>query len=649
MHLESTPNKLTEHEIICGPFLRLVDKTQANIWFVSTSPQRFSVEVFVADAGADTGGNADKKTEVETGELTLVNQTVNQSLESIQVGTHCFINQILLKPETNWIYQRPHFYKILNESGSEILLSHLALNGESRPSFIINEQIGSVIQGSCRKPDHPSVDAFNGIAELLNDPIKSRPDYILMTGDQIYADDVAAPMLVATQLISKQLGLFSAEHELGNISKQQLDWRYSINRRSQLLPKKEGQSRWQKYWHGDEIISARFHDNHLIGLDEFFACYLLTWSSIVWPYVVKEVEQAVNKVQNNKKLEYQKDWHHLKGFISTLPDFEQSLANVPTLMMFDDHDVTDDWNLSADWQEYVYGNLITRQMIRDALLSYTLFQGWGNNPKKHKPLVDGIKDLSLRKDFADNEFTDFIYDFNEWHYEIESTPKIVVLDTRTHRWQSETNPKKPSGLIDFKHLEELERHLITPQTSILVVSPAPVFGVKAIEVVQKVCELIGKELLVDVENWMAHQGSAKKLMNMLRHDDAPDEVIIMSGDVHYSFCFSAERRFSSDTDKIWQLTCSGFKNKFPDGLLKVFDYIDRFLYSPHSILNIFTKRRKLEIGHHPLKAATTGFKQRNLHTQSAAGLVELDENGLLKNYSLITSDHHQLYYDLAEY
>ena len=125
-----------------------------------------------------------------------------------------------------------------------------------------------------------------------------------------------------------------------------------------------------------------------------------------------------------------------------------------------------------------------------------------------------------------------------------------------------------------------------------MVSAAPVFGVKSIEVVQKGCEIVGQELLVDVENWMAHQGSAKKLMNMLRHDDAPNEVIILSGDVHYSFCFSAQRRFSSDTDKIWQLTCSGFKNEFPQGLIKFFDYIDRFLYSEHSLLNLFTKRRK---------------------------------------------------------
>lgn len=613
---------ITSPSILCGPFLRLVDKEQANIWFVTNQQQDYQIKVSTA-----------------AGEL-----SVQQALDTVQIGERCFVNMVNVRPmDEVWSYAIEHNYVVTDNTQTIISPS-----GNDVFSFKVNEQISSVIQGSCRKPDHPSVDAFNGIAEQVKSNFTTRADYLLMTGDQIYADDVSAPMLVAAQTLSKKLGLYSAEHELGNVSKQQLDWRYSLNTRSQLFPKKEKQSRWSNFWHGDEIISSRFHDNHLIGLDEFFAVYLLTWSSTVWAMVKEEVTLAEKKVHGELKSAYRKDWIALQGFIETLPDFEYTLGNVPTLMIFDDHDVTDDWNLSVDWEEHVYGHLITRQMIRDALLSYAVFQGWGNNPDNHQPLISQIKLLSMTEDFADNNFTETLYDFNEWHYQVNSTPKIVVLDTRTHRWRSETSAKNPSGLMDFKHLEELERQLFEPQVAMLIVSPAPVFGVKAIEVVQKICALLGKELLVDVENWMAHQGSAKKLMNMLRHDSAPDEVIIMSGDVHYSFCFSAQRRFSSDTDRIWQLTCSGFKNQFPPGLLKFFDYIDRFLYSPHSLLNVFTKRRKLEIEHHPLKAEATRFKQRNLHTQSAAGLVELDSEGKLKGYSLITSDNHQLFFDLEE-
>lgn len=652
-----------EGSVLCGPFLRLVDLTQINVWLVTTNKVNIKLSVF-ADPHKPYSD--------------LVQ--INQQVDCVEVGKHCFVyllsaqpSPLTPKPDSSqafsnasshestqpaeqlpeadaetWLANNAYGYEVLID-GQAIIDNTLLMPNHCRYSFKVRDAIKSVIQGSCRKPDHPSVDAFNGIADSIKTSPEDRPDYLLMTGDQIYADDVAAPMLVAIQTLAQRLGLYTALDDLQDLTPSELSWTNSINQRSQLLPRKEKQSAWSNMWHGTEIISARFHDNHLISLNEFFACYLLTWSSKAWQLVEEAVDDAQTLVSQNNQYAFDQDWQNLRGFISTLPDFELVLANVPTLMIFDDHDVTDDWNLSADWEEHIYGNELTRNMIKNALLSYTVFQSWGNAPEKNIDLIKAIQQQSLKTDFSNTKLADQLFDFSEWNYEVNSSPKIVVLDTRTKRWRSETNPKNPSGLMDFPNLEEFERQLFSADGSILVVSPAPVFGVKSIEVVQKMCEIIGKELLVDVENWMAHQGSAKKLMNMLRHEKAPDEVIIMSGDVHYSFCFSAERRFSDIEDRIWQLTCSGFKNQFPPKLLKFFDYIDRFLYSPHSLLNIFTKRRRLEIEHHPLKAKQSSrFRYRNLHTQSAAGLVELNEQGMLEGFSLITADNRQLYFDLNE-
>ncbi|QTH64324.1 hypothetical protein J1N51_02230 [Psychrosphaera ytuae] len=617
--------------LLCGPFLRLVDHNQVNVWFVTSEKQSCDVKVFENPTHS---------------EAELVQ--VGQQIDCVQLGVRCFVYLCTIKPDAGtWISDKEYGYE-LHLDQNKINDQPLRLQGYCRLSFKVRSAIKQVIQGSCRKPDHPSVDAFNGIAEMLNDEPVNRPDYLLMTGDQIYADDVAAPMLVAIQSLVKKLGLYTALEDLGDKTPAELSWTNSINERSKILPNKDKQSRWSNFWHGSEIISARYHDNHLISLNEFFACYLLTWSSKAWALVEESVNEAQELVAQKNQYAYDKDWQNLRGFISTLPDFELTLANIPTLMIFDDHDVTDDWNLSADWEEHIYGNDFTRKMIKNALLSYAVFQSWGNNPEKNRPIIQQIQALSHENDFSSEPLTEALFDFSEWHFEVQSQPKIVVLDTRTHRWRSEKDPKNPSGLMDFPRLEEFERQVFKETDSILVVSPAPVFGVKSIEVVQKICAFFGKELLVDVENWMAHQGSAKKLMNILRDERAPDEIIIMSGDVHYSFCFSAERRFSDIEDRIWQLTCSGFKNQFPPGLLKFFDYVDRFLYSPHSILNIFTKRRRLEIEHHPLKAKQSRFRYRNLHTQSAAGLVTLNEKGLLADYSLITPDNKKLYFDLTE-
>ena len=613
-------------EILCGPFVRRLESKLLVIWFVSSQRHRYNLHLLPEQVGA------------------------SNELETVQIGQHCYVNQFI----THFAEEHEGFaqdseiqYQISKPATDKVHLLDLsahALAGHEQPNFILASKLSTVIQGSCRKPHHHAPDAFVEVANKLANKEIDRPDYLVMSGDQIYADDIAGPMLVAIQSLSKKLGLYTATHELGSLSKQQLDWRFSMFGRSHILPKKQDQSRWSKFWHGDNIISSRYHDNHLIGLDEFFACYLLTWSSNCWKLVNDEVEAASAHVSSQHLDTYNKEWTILKDFVDSLPHFEKLMANLPTLMIFDDHDVTDDWNLTADWEKHVYGNTVTKHIIRDALVSYALFQGWGNCPEQTEPLINQIKQLSETDDFASEKLTDSIFEHNQWHYEVNTTPQIVVLDTRTHRWRSETSIKNPSGLMDWERLEHLQQELFKPQKSILVVSPAPVFGVKAIEVVQSGCEMIGQELLVDVENWMAHKGSAKKLMNMLRHDSAPDEVIILSGDVHYSFCFSAQRRFSSDTDKIWQLTCSGFKNEFPQGLINFFDSIDRFLYSKHSPLNLFTKRRKLAIEHHELELDSK--RKKHLYSQSAAGLVKLTEEGYLKDFDLITGDGQLLSFDM---
>ena len=622
-------------ELLCGPFVRKVEKQQALIWFVSSQKQTYDIQLGLTE-------------DFEASSIL----TVKTKHESMSIGKHCFVHQFNINvtetdsafPINQKIYYRlgrieldkPHLLDLTNHTFDE----------DKLPNFIVKEKLENVLQGSCRKPHHFAPDALDKVTERINTQEITRPDYLIMAGDQIYADDAAGPMLVAIQSLSKKLGLYTATHELGSLSKQQLDWRFSMYQRSKLLPNKEEQSAWSKWWHGEDIISSRYHDNHLIGLDEFFACYLLTWSNVCWDLVIEEVIKTPDALKEQDQIVFEKELKHMDGFIKSLPNFEKLLANTPTLMIFDDHDVTDDWNLTADWEQHVYGNRVTKHIIRDALLSYTLFQGWGNCPEQAQPLINELKKLSKQHDYASDAFTDSIFEHNFWHYEVNTTPRIVVLDTRTHRWRSETSTKNPSGLMDWQRLEQLEQELYKPQNSVLVVSAAPVFGVKAIEVVQKGCEIVGQELLVDVENWMAHQGSAKKLMNMLRHDDAPNEVIIISGDVHYSFCFSAQRRFSSDTDKIWQLTCSGFKNEFPQGLIKFFDIVDRFLYSEHSPLNWFTKRRKMAINHHPI--SVDGKQTRHLHSQSAAGLVKLTDEGYLQEYNLLTGKGETLSFNLND-
>src|SRR5262249_27699680 len=65
-----------------------------------------------------------------------------------------------------------------------------------------------------------------------------------------------------------------------------------------------------------------------------------------------------------------------------IPQVRRALANVPTYMMIDDHDITDDWNMLRDWCDQVYKSPLGRRVVQNGLLAYAIFQAWGNTPEQ---------------------------------------------------------------------------------------------------------------------------------------------------------------------------------------------------------------------------------------------------------------------------
>ncbi|MDU0353137.1 hypothetical protein RS130_03605 [Paraglaciecola aquimarina] len=199
-------------------------------------------------------------------------------------------------------------------------------------------------------------------------------------------------------------------------------------------------------------------------------------------------------------------------------------------------------------------------------------------------------------------------------------PKIVVLDTRTQRWRSESSLTKPSGLMDWEALCDVQQELIG-QESIIMVSAAPVFGVKLIETIQRIFTFFGQALTVDAENWMAHKGTASVMLNIFRNRKTPPNFVILSGDVHYSFVYDISLRFRQNSPHITQITSSGIKNEFPEKLLNWFDTLNRVLYSKYSPLNWFTQRRNMRIQHRKPE----GHKVRTLLNSAGIGVLEIDK------------------------
>jgi hypothetical protein len=522
--------------------------------------------------------------------------------------------------------------------------------GRSLPGFILPARLGTVLHGSCRKPHYIGDDGLRQADRLLVHCLAARsessappnatipddqdlptwPSALMLTGDQIYADDVAGPMLRAIHALIARLGLPNESlPEVGGNGCPNADSLYRhpacYYRRETLLPKhKHNYALIEVLFGGVEkpVFTTDSAHNHLITLGEVLAMYLLVWSPAPWQAI--EIDTPAELDPSSREL-YDRERVAIEEFVAGLSSARRLFAHLPVAMIFDDHDITDDWNLSREWEEIAYGHPFSHRVIGNALLGYLINQGWGNWPEAFGDDILVAVQTSLREPGSriHDECIDRLLRFDQWHYQWPTSPPLVVVDTRTHRWRSESAARKPSGLMDWEALTDLQQALRGRDT-VVMVSPAPIFGVKLIEVIQRIFTWFGFPLMVDAENWMAHPGSAHAILNIFRHPKTPQHFIILSGDVHYSFVYDVELRGRIRGPDIWQICSSGLRNTFPEKLLAVLDHANRWLYSPRSPLNWLTRRRAMRVI--PRKPEGTA-RGRRLLNQCGIGLVEIDVDG----------------------
>ncbi|ROR26688.1 hypothetical protein EDB67_102105 [Vibrio crassostreae] len=654
--------------LLAGPILRKTTATEVVIWLATSSPLIGRAELYVneTDLVEEIGqSNVEQDQPFYTSSL--------EEHDSIQVGTHAWVTLIRLQGQfpTNTLLE----YDIHTDSGSlKELAPHLVYNGKSHVEFKISTSADYILHGSCRNPHHPSKDSLvaadNKIAEQT---VAERPDMLMMSGDQIYADHVAGPTLDAIQQVIQRLGLVGeslptdSQIQQINSSGALYNSEYHLYQRHHYLPHHTAsESMLDKFFpnRGVPIFSSTNCENHLVTLSEFIAMYLLVWSPTLWQCINRERLIENNFMQAGRQLtpEEQQQWRDesviIDDFIAGLPQVQRLFAHIPTYMIFDDHDVTDDWNLTVGWEYAVDQNQFATQVIGNGLAAYWMCQGWGNKPESFdEAFIEQAKQLFVDHpritEQTHNEagnpatthsvsniepdkhqaFIEMLNRFEEWHYTIDTSPKVIVLDTRTRRWRSESRMNKPSGLMDWEALIEFQHQLMN-QDKVVIVSAAPMFGVKFIETLQKMATTIGKPLVIDAENWMAHPGSANTLISIFTHTKTPTNFVVLSGDVHYSFAYDIKLRYRRNSPNIYQITCSGIKNQFPAPLLKFCDVWDRLLYSPRSILNYFTKRKRLKIE----KRSPDNQTFYRLSNRSAIGELRLDTDGKPQSITTLSGD-----------
>jgi hypothetical protein len=458
-----------------------------------------------------------------------------------------------------------------------------------------------IVHGSCRKPHGPGLDALAYLDPLLEKhrgDLSKRPQQLVLTGDQIYADDVAAQMLeVVLELTTR---LFPNRKEQLPVGPQVFtaDRRnFPPDRRQDLIAMRAG-------------LTTTEGRSHLLSFQEFCAMYLLAWSPDVWPtdplpawsdqsgMPASDLEVLLSpKPDAERQGVFDDEAHRLLGYRDALAAIRRVLANIPTYMIFDDHEITDDWYLNGQWCTNVLTTELGRAVIRNGLAAYTLFQAWGNDPKYFATDPDGFDvHHSARTLFPITDHTakaTEIAHFDEllglgkiatpgtpapvarWHYEVSgSAHRLLVLDTRTHRGFDPLSPVGHPALIDAASMSAMLTTVVNPPPITIVVSPAPVLGVALMEsVLQKGMETwedinngAGAGAIAwDAEAWAANAEGFEALLKALL--PLLPNLVVLSGDVHYSFSTwltywkrNPQTNARDLKGRIVQLTSSSLKN-----------------------------------------------------------------------------------------
>lgn len=704
--------------LLAGPIVRRVEPNSIAVWVALKEPRAVRLSIF--DAPIDTGsgdsvfaeppslmsnvtrtirvGNnlhiavatAGSENPLLPGRIYAYNVSFGPHLEETFTATEDLRSLLLL---------RDHFPvepppppppppPPTEEPAEPFVLPYFALGYEPGllPTFVMPPAELTelrIAHGSCRRPAAAVPDllpALDDMIEAARTNAVERPHQLFLTGDQIYADDVAPSLLhLCTEIGNLMMG--AVEHlptswvppgETPRLTLLPADHlHFPANARKGVIME-------------DARMTTVDGESHLLSLGEFCAMHILCWSNTLWPKKlpsyealfwdeplatvardeilagialppaiwqlhtglyedslfglkhIEAVQEACDDVgamqtfsvincgrllsciassaKLKEKYEKQTDKQpgELKSFRDLLPKVRRALANVSTYMMFDDHEVTDDWNLSLMWRDRVFTSPLGRTILRNGILAYALCQGWGNDPlaymedipstdggsprpsPKKRLLFDVLPRLfpsgdDLPPDRTASDEIDILLGLDgadppvKWHYSIDGPRhRAVVMDSRTRRaFLSRISP--PSNLSPSAMREQLPDIVETPLPAgievLFVVAPLPLLGVPVGD------ELLGPILLraFDVKNHRVIAGMPGTnpdageawsnvpvvLEEVLARLAPYRRIVVLSGDVHYAHSSEASYWFRGDAvpARFAQFTSSGFKNVWPNAIL----------------------------------------------------------------------------------
>lgn len=502
--------------LLAGPMLRRVTSQSVAVFVAMRDRCTVSLQVF--DSASSTTPLATRP---------LYNRVV-----SLGQKLHVCVAEVA--PATGaFDLGRPYFYDVrfanggitwglsdprVNDDVTGLLTGPFALGYSegARPSFMVplDRDHLRIVHASCRKPHGcnlhigtdadalPLLDRVFSEHLTITDPdekLRQRPDQLIMTGDQIYADDVAASLLAAVTSIGRSLLAWETPERFPDRRNIEafVDTHEDLKpgKRSIFLddqkvkvrpPDADDENRTDEDvdaledMEDDDVLDGGndgdYAANHLLFFSEFCAMYVLNWSPALWA-LRDPVQRNLYPNSSTYVLPRPTDfWEHSPDtttpaliFAEGLPYVRRVLANVATYMIFDDHDVTDDWFLNKAVHDRMRRGETSslsgggRRLMRNGLAAYAIFQHWGNAPEQFDSGTPGGRLLDLFDLFnpevavfgdtppigqeGRETDADVLLDVGpeplpvtrrterlQWHYVLNfPSHRLLVLDTRTWR------------------------------------------------------------------------------------------------------------------------------------------------------------------------------------------------------------------------
>jgi hypothetical protein len=276
------------------------------------------------------------------------------------------------------------------------------------------------------------------------------------------------------------------------------------------------------------------------------------------------------------------------------PQVRWLLSTIPSSMIFDDHEMIDDWNTSAAWREKVTREGWWTERISAGMVSYWVYQHLGNlSPQE---LAQNKTWQAIQGMGADDETRDAEPMLREMAELADAEPatirwsfvrhwgdaRLIMVDSRAGRVLEEQHRRMLDD-EEFAWVEAAMHRAVDEGVEHLILGTSlPWLLPHAIHNLERWNETLNVRhhgrwrgrlseavrQASDLEHWAAFGHSFERLSAALtsvargEHGRAPASALVLSGDVHHAYAAEVIRP-AGLTARVHQLTVSPLHNQAP--------------------------------------------------------------------------------------